>query len=101
MAHSARAYISAAFTFGMKSEHDYTRQERAERWGIRANPVAAIPVDPQALRVGHRFLMPMEFRLFWAWLEENHTRRSEEHTSELQSLMRNSYAVFCLKKNKN
>src|SRR3546814_4295256 len=24
-------------------------------------------------------------------------RRSEEHTSELQSLMRNSYAVFCLK----
>src|SRR3546814_1724153 len=25
-------------------------------------------------------------------------RRSEEHTSELQSLMRNTYAVFCLKK---
>src|SRR3546814_7805748 len=32
-----------------------------------------------------------------------HTRidRSEEHTSELQSLMRLSYAVFCLKKKKN
>src|SRR3546814_5043304 len=28
------------------------------------------------------------------------TERSEEHTSELQSLMRNSYAVFCLKKKK-
>src|SRR3546814_5046472 len=28
-------------------------------------------------------------------------RRSEEHTSELQSLMRISYAVFCLKKNNN
>src|SRR3546814_6984936 len=27
--------------------------------------------------------------------------RSEEHTSELQSLMRISYAVFCLKKNNN
>src|SRR3546814_10883664 len=27
-----------------------------------------------------------------------HPRRSEEHTSELQSLMRISYAVFCLKK---
>src|SRR3546814_7676287 len=26
--------------------------------------------------------------------------RSEEHTTELQSLMRNSYAVFCLKKQK-
>src|SRR3546814_1362327 len=37
-------------------------------------------------------------------LEEYFTvsRRSEEHTSELQSLMRISYAVFCLKKkNKN
>src|SRR3546814_5774492 len=29
------------------------------------------------------------------------TTRSEEHTSELQSLMRISYAVFCLKKNKH
>src|SRR3546814_5876538 len=29
------------------------------------------------------------------------TLRSEEHTSELQSLMRISYAVFCLKKKKN
>src|SRR3546814_5359866 len=28
-------------------------------------------------------------------------RRSEEHTSELQSLMRSSYAVFCLKKKNN
>src|SRR3546814_8009391 len=40
-----------------------------------------------------------------AWLVDrgNRTRiaaRSEEHTSELQSLMRNSYAVFCLKKKK-
>src|SRR3546814_6478948 len=32
-----------------------------------------------------------------AWLSE----RSEEHTSELQSLMRISYDVFCLKKKKN
>src|SRR3546814_3954835 len=30
----------------------------------------------------------------------NRAWRSEEHTSELQSLMRNSYAVFCLKKKK-
>src|SRR3546814_10230227 len=32
--------------------------------------------------------------------DEHGTARSEEHTSELQSLMRNSYAVFCLKKKK-
>src|SRR3546814_8705533 len=30
--------------------------------------------------------------------EASQARRSEEHTSELQSLMRTSYAVFCLKK---
>src|SRR3546814_4680460 len=29
---------------------------------------------------------------------QGYLHRSEEHTSELQSLMRNSYAVFCLKK---
>src|SRR3546814_6992856 len=33
-------------------------------------------------------------------LEEIHEARSEEHTSQLQSLLRNSYAVFCLTKNK-
>src|SRR3546814_4671003 len=33
-------------------------------------------------------------------LRRRQGRRSEEHTSELQSLMRISYAVFCLKKKK-
>src|SRR3546814_5948094 len=33
--------------------------------------------------------------------ERRRLERSEEHTSELQSLMRISYAVFCLKKKKN
>src|SRR3546814_1034166 len=32
--------------------------------------------------------------------QQRDRNRSEEHTSELQSLMRISYAVFCLKKNK-
>src|SRR3546814_10268621 len=41
----------------------------------------------------------------WAWREKRaekigQSARSEEHTSELQSLMRISYAVFCLKKKK-
>src|SRR3546814_5705754 len=39
---------------------------------------------------------PMHRRCSGAWRGP----RSEEHTSELQSLMRISYAVFCLKKNK-
>src|SRR3546814_1864892 len=35
-----------------------------------------------------------------AYADHQSGRRSEEHTSELQSLMRISYAVFCLKKQK-
>src|SRR3546814_13770434 len=35
-----------------------------------------------------------------AFARSDPDKRSEEHTSELQSLMRISYAVFCLKKNK-
>src|SRR3546814_1022261 len=34
------------------------------------------------------------------WADGTYQARSEEHTSELQSLMRISYAVFCLKKKK-
>src|SRR3546814_1028088 len=36
----------------------------------------------------------------WQSRAASHRKRSEEHTSELQSLMRISYAVFCLKKKK-
>src|SRR3546814_5419384 len=36
----------------------------------------------------------------WRWCHRPCGVRSEEHTSELQSLMRNPYAVFCLKKKK-
>src|SRR3546814_9666166 len=44
----------------------------------------------------------IQFRSWPSWtltsLKRQPARRSEEHTSELQSLMRISYAVFCLKK---
>src|SRR3546814_2896388 len=40
---------------------------------------------------------PADREWFREWID---TPRSEEHTSELQSLMRSSYAVFCLKKKK-
>src|SRR3546814_2955840 len=36
----------------------------------------------------------------WVYFQNRSCTRSEEHTSELQSLMRISYAVFCLKKKK-
>src|SRR3546814_10291516 len=42
---------------------------------------------------------PVDRKYQQRWLRRRHMRyRSEEHTSELQSLMRISYAVFCLKK---
>src|SRR3546814_1628433 len=67
----------------------------AEAWRRRTVPHAA------AFLIGTaRFHMWVLARL----LKRNHGRetgiRSEEHTSELQSLMRISYAVFCLKKKK-
>src|SRR3546814_1451642 len=43
-------------------------------------------------------LTSRSFQIFTA--HQSDTNRSEEHTSELQSLMRISYAVFCLKKTK-
>src|SRR3546814_1043441 len=40
-----------------------------------------------------------EYSTMWpATISDSPSTKSEEHTSELQSLMRNSYAVFCLKK---
>src|SRR3546814_4097607 len=53
------------------------------RLKIDVRVAVVLRVDRQRLAIGHG-----QFRLL----------RSEEHTSELQSLMRISYAVFCLKK---
>src|SRR3546814_8171878 len=55
-------------------------------------------VDRQLLFQVGRFRIGL--RDHAAELTDNVRRRSEEHTSELQSLMRISYAVFCLKKKK-
>src|SRR3546814_4323734 len=46
--------------------------------------------------IGRRYCLS----LLHQWDHGRFERRSEEHTSELQSLMRISYAVFCLKKKK-
>src|SRR3546814_3698147 len=54
---------------------DLTFRARTKPYGLRRG----------TMRAGHE--------LVW---DQSH--RSEEHTSELQSLMRSSYAVFCLKK---
>lgn len=71
MAAQARAYLSAAFAFGMESEHDYRRKSAAATvWGLKMNPVLSIPTDHEAVKPGQRFLSPIELRLFWNWLVE-------------------------------
>src|SRR3546814_3604937 len=69
------------------------------RWRLLDKDVALRPVGKGMQHQVHGFLERHQ--------ESGHCRvrdaqiRSEEHTSELQSLMRISYAVFCLKKKKN
>src|SRR3546814_13309392 len=52
-------------------------------------------------RQGPRRRRDRDHRLLRAARGRRGSRRSEEHTSELQSLMRMSYAVFCLEKKRN
>src|SRR3546814_4385995 len=56
-------------------------------------------VDARNLRFGGAFIG--QENACRAAFDDRRRDRSEEHTSELQSLMRISYAVFCLKKKKN
>src|SRR3546814_8407849 len=57
--------------------------------------VAARILHLWSARANGPFIVVSSARMEPEWVEE---QRSEEHTSELQSLMRISYAVFCLKK---
>src|SRR3546814_4101745 len=74
--------------------------------GVRASRVAAAHGAKVAIaeeyRVGGtcviRGCVPKKLLVYGAHFAEDLHDRSEEHTSELQSLMRISYAVFCLKK---
>src|SRR3546814_6095446 len=67
--------------------------------GLRrgASPGRIYPQHPSILR---RVPDRPRHKAGRACCRTNRTPRSEEHTSELQSLMRISYAVFCLKKKK-
>src|SRR3546814_9250659 len=59
-------------------------------------------VFPNAIRLGARGDSVEQQRTLARTIARDHVAcRSEEHTSELQSLMRTSYAVFCLKNKKH
>src|SRR3546814_3622112 len=63
-----------------------------------ARLAAALP--PEVRRLTYGFTQGAGLRGGYVAEEPLAVSRSEEHTSELQSLMRISYAVFCLKKKK-
>src|SRR3546814_4933477 len=68
------------------------------RRGVRlGDGVAEVPVEGRRVRIKARDLDDTRAGEHG---NAGAARRSEEHTSELQSLMRISYAVFCLKKKK-
>src|SRR3546814_2151424 len=91
----ALAVLNALYGFFVLPE-SLPRERRITRivWA-RANPVGALKL----LR-SHPELSGLSVVYFLFQFAHYVLPRSEEHTSELQSLMRISYAVFCLKKKK-
>src|SRR3546814_1849160 len=74
----------------------YAAQGSRGRWrGVERGPGRHPPADPRDAPQSDRLGADRLSRF------EECALRSEEHTSELQSLMRISYAVFCLKKKIN
>lgn len=59
-----RSYMSAAFNYGMKAAHDY-RSDRRQDWGIKMNPVTAVPKDTGAAKARDRALSAAEIAQLW------------------------------------
>src|SRR3546814_3435395 len=74
--------------------------ERVGRDGQRVRPERAALRPQDTVKGQDAALAGVAFRHQAGQAAGPHRPRSEEHTSELQSLMRISYAVFCLKKKK-
>src|SRR3546814_10584285 len=106
----------------MYHENDVPRRdvEKYERWGIAPSVTLGIesptrvtlsylhqeddniPTYGVPYYVYEGGLLPgAPYSGYFGFGNMDRQQRSEEHTSELQSLMRTSYAVFCLKKKKN
>src|SRR3546814_3499860 len=83
--------VLATSTFAVPLRTEAPRNTQFVRFVIGASA---------ATRPG-RFSTGKDSPVMLASLTRKSDARSEEHTSELQSLMRISYAVFCLKKKKN
>src|SRR3546814_2242602 len=78
---------------GLRFRNEFVRHKVLDSIGDLYLVGAPIIGHFQGDRAGHALTLRLLQALF--------AERSEEHTSELQSLMRISYAVFCLKKKNN
>src|SRR3546814_9843129 len=67
------------------------------RFTLATRKALTLPESAIVLRDGNSYVMQVDAQHHAHQLKVD-SGRSEEHTSELQSLMRTSYAVFCLKK---
>src|SRR3546814_3854571 len=99
---SAERLLAAAVNKGGKPSDDDTDDEdeaEAEAGSSDTVPRAELLTAIKSRQAAKKKIREMEAAIA-AERAKNETERSEEHTSELQSPMRNSYAVFCLKKKK-
>src|SRR3546814_7348092 len=78
---------------------DHGQIEGRRRAAHRPSPGHARPIGAQKNRFGLAIAV-VDIKTRSGLPKIDHLGRSGEHTSELQSLMRISYAVFCLKKKK-
>src|SRR3546814_7547632 len=102
---SAKRSNSAFMAARMQKCEARTKADGPARLPQPVRPVGAImPTDANAVNAATRIGAPRkhhEYGRTHCPAVAGPDPRSEEHTSELQSLMRTSYAVFCLKKKTN
>src|SRR3546814_6878853 len=91
----AQAVLAAADAIGLDRLADMMADESPQYRPVAV--AASLCRIKLRLLAGERDAALEELARLRGWADQ---RRSEEHTSELQSLMRISYAVFCLKKKK-
>src|SRR3546814_9171456 len=103
--HSAlqRSLCSSGLNSFIVNEHSAAELARSATARLAGNRELLPPVgcDHASVHRHWRILITPASALVPSAIIPKHVPRSEEHTSELQSLMRISYAVFCLKKKKN
>ncbi len=84
MADHVRSYIRSAFSWGLKSEHDY-RTTAARRFRLVYNPAASIPTEPKT--IGTRWLSEEEFVRLYCWLECPDTPVHPSYPRAIQIIM--------------